>query len=161
MPWTLRVGDLGLDGVADLGAEEMLQGVGDLEGALDDGRADDDAEVDVGAVDGIGGLDRRLARACRGYAGARVEGFAGGDGGEQVPAIAAERKRELGEEVEALDDAGGGEVGLGALEAGNGAGEGPEEGGAGDGVVDGLELESGNVEDVDLLAGLVADWERA
>ena len=62
----VAVGDLGLDGVADLGAEEMLQGLGDLEGALDDGRTDDEVDVDVGAVDGVGGLQ---------------DGRAGGPGG--------------------------------------------------------------------------------
>jgi len=60
-------------------------------------------------------------------------------------------------EVEALDDAAGGEVGLGALEAGGGGLEGDLDAfgdgrcGEGDEVVGGVEEQGGSVEEVHLL----------
>ena len=70
-----------------------------------------------------------------------------------MPAVAGEWKGELGAEVEALDDAGGGEIRLRALETGNGAGEAEEERRLAERMVDGFEVERRDVEDVDLLAG--------
>ncbi len=98
-------------------------------------------------------LDGRGVVAVGRLAGARVGGLADGDAGEDVPAVEAEGKRELGAEVEAPGEAGGGEVRLHALEAGGGGGDAPEEGRAGDGVVEAGEVDGGHVVDLDLFAG--------
>ena len=142
----VAVGDLGLDGVADLGAEEVLEACGDLEGALDDGRTDDDVDIDVGAVDWVGRARWAAGRCCRRESRAGAASRRSRERRRMARTCQpskCEGKGELGAKVEALDDAGGGEVRLDALEAGGGGVEAPEEGRAGDGVVEGVEVEDG------------------
>ena len=110
----VAVGNLGLDGVANLTAEEPLEAGGDGEGTLYGRRTDINAEIDGAARGGDGDLDGR----CVGRigivdvvgvgdaAGARVEGFAQSDAGKNVPTGKRKWERKLRANVQALNDAG-------------------------------------------------------
>ena len=128
------VGELGLDGVADFIAEPAGDGGGWGEGALEDRGAELEAGVERRTGEGCGAFCGRLARSAV-ELGAAVDGFTGGDGGDQIPLGEMDGVGEARMDVEALHDAAGDEVGLGALQPAGGGVERELDAARGDAVI--------------------------
>ena len=150
------VGNLGLDGVLDVVAQEFADQAG-VEGSLQHGRSHIELELKVGTVQRGVGLHRRggITRDGRGSQcgepAARVEGLASADGWPQPPAGKGDGIGNLRAQIEARNQAAGGEVGLRAFEFRERAVEVPLQPGRAQHVVGGGELHRRRVEDVYLL----------